>query len=87
MGNVQSKLEQKRSRRFAISDSKSSTRTNEPFLFTTEPKHKSRDVKMYHVYRITETMVGKTKSVAIVDLVHVCSDISSIKRVPANGMA
>ena len=29
---------------------------------------------MYHVYSITETMVDKTKSVAIVDLVHVYTD-------------
>ena len=42
---------------------------------------------MYHIYSIAETMVSKTKSVAIVDLVHVCLEISSIKRVPANGMA
>ena len=48
---------------------------------------KSRDVQMYNIYSIAETMVGKTKSVAIVDLVHVCSDISSIKRAPAYGMA
>ena len=34
---------------------------------------------MYHIYSITETTVGKTKSVAIVDLVHICSNISSIK--------
>ena len=87
MGNVQSTLKQKRSRRrFAISDSKSPTRTNEPFLFATKPKHKSRDVRMYYVYSITETMVGKTKSVTIVDLVHVCTDISSIRRVPTNGI-
>ena len=86
MGNVQSSLEQKRSRRrFAISDSSESPPgTNEPFLFATELKHKSRDVRVYHIYSITETTVGKTKSVAIVDLVHVCSNISSVKRVPAN---
>ena len=41
---------------------------------------------MYYVYSITETMVGKTKSVTIVDLVHVCTDISSIRRVPTNGI-
>ena len=59
MGNIQSTFEQKRSkRRFTISDSESPIRTNEPFLFATKPKHKSRDVKMYHVYSITETMVG-----------------------------
>ena len=85
MGNVQSTLEQKRSKsRFAISDSEGPTRTNKPFLFATEPKHKSRDVKMYHIHSITETMVGKTRSVAIVDLVHVCIDISSVKRDPTN---
>ena len=67
MGNVQSTLEEKRSRRFAISDTESPIRTNESFLFATEPKHKSRDMRMYHVYSITQTMVGKTKSVAIVD--------------------
>ena len=82
MGNVQSTLEQKRSRkRFTIFHSESPTRTNEPLLFATESKHKSKDVRMY-----LETMVSKTKSVAIVDLIHVCSDISSVKRVPADGI-
>ena len=32
----------------------------EPFLFTTEPKYKSKGIQMYHIYGVTETM-GKTK--------------------------
>ena len=88
MGSVQNKLEQRRSRkRFAISDSSvSPPGIKEPFLFATEPKCKSRDIIMYHVYSITETTIGETKSVAIDDLVNVCSDISSVKRVIVNGI-
>ena len=46
----------------------------------------SYNIMAYHIYSITETTVGKTKCMAIVDLVHVCSNISSVERVPANGI-
>ena len=75
MGSVQSSTEQRRSRRkFTIAES--SVRppsTKEPFLFATEPKHKTKDVKMYHIYGITEAIT-------------VCLDISFVKRSPVDGI-
>ena len=52
-------------------------------LFVTESKFKSEDIKVYHVDDITETM-GEVKTVAIVDLVNICTDTSSVKRAPTN---
>ena len=58
----------------------------EPFLFATEPKHKSKDVQMYHIYSITEFMRGSMKTAAITDLYNVCVDISFVKRQPVDGI-
>ena len=54
MGNVHNKSEQKRSRRrFTIAESNiKSPSVKEPFLFATEPKYKSKDVQMYHIYGV-----------------------------------
>ena len=41
---------------------------------------------MYHIYGVTETMGKTNKTVAITDLYDVCTDISSIKRYPVNGI-
>ena len=62
MGNVHNKSEQKRSRRrFTVSESNIRPPSiKEPFLFTIEPKYKGNNVKMYHIYSVTETM-GKTR--------------------------
>ena len=45
-----------------------SPNAKEPFLFATEPKYKSKDVQMYHIYGITEFMRGSMRTVAITDL-------------------
>ena len=60
MGSVHSSSEQRRSRRrFTIAESSiRSPDAKEPFLFATEPKYKSKDVQMYHIYGITEFMRG-----------------------------
>ena len=88
MGNVHNKPEQKRSRRrFTVSESNiRPPSVKEPFLFATEPKVKSKDVQMYHIYGVTKTMGKTKKTVAITDLYNVCTDISSVKRYPANGI-
>ena len=88
MGSVQSSSEQRRSRRrFTIAESSIKPPSKkEPFLFATEPKHKSKDVQMYHIYGITECMGKTIKTVAITDLYNVCIDISSVKRDPVDGM-
>ena len=88
MGSVQSISEQRRSRRrFIIAESSvRPPNTKEPFLFATEPKHKSKDVQMYHIYIITEFMRGSMKTVAITDLYNVCVDISFVKRSPVDGI-
>ena len=88
MGNVQSSSEQRRSRRrFTIAESSiRPPSSKEPFLFATEPKHKSKDVQMYHIYGITEFMRGSKKTVAITDLYNVCVDISFVKRSPVDGI-
>ena len=51
MGTVHSSSEQRRSRRrFTIAQSSiRSPNAKEPFLFATEPKHKSKDVQMYNM--------------------------------------
>ena len=88
MGNVQSSLEQRRSRRrFTIAESSiRPPSSKEPFLFPTEPKHKSKDVQMYYIYGITEFMRGSMKTVAITDLYNVCVDTSFVKRSPVDGI-
>ena len=60
MGSVHSSSEQRRSRRrFTIAESSiRSPDAKEPFLFATEPKYKSKDVQMYHIYGIAEFMRG-----------------------------
>ena len=87
MGSVQSSSEQRRSRRrFTIAESNiKPPSTKEPFLFATEPKHKSKNVQMYHIYDITEFMRGSMKTVAITDLYNVCFDISFVKRSLVDG--
>ena len=56
------------------------------FLFATEPTHKSRNVKMCHIYQITESQTrGQTKLVAIIDYVNVCTDVSTVRRANVNG--
>ena len=67
MGSVHSRSEQRRSRR-RLTIAESSIRPSdakEPFLFATEPKYKSKDVQMYHIYGITESMRGSMTTVAI----------------------
>ena len=88
MGSVHSRTEQRRSRRrFTIAESSiRSPNVKEPFLFATEPKHKTKDVQMYHIYGITESMRGSRRSVAITDLYNVCVDISFVKRHPVDGI-
>ena len=55
MGNVHSSSEQRRSRRrFTIAESSVKPPSKkEPFLFATEPKYKTKDVQMDHIYGIT----------------------------------
>ena len=88
MGSVHSSSEQGRSRRrFTIAESNIRPPSKkEPFLFATEPKYKSKDVEMYHIYGITEFMRGSMKTVAITDLYNVCVDISFVKRQPVDGI-
>ena len=84
MGNIHNKLEQRRSsRRFTIYESSVKPPDSmEPFLFATELKLKTRDVKMYHVYRVTET-TGLNK---IIDIANICKDISFVKRYAVDGI-
>ena len=87
MGSVHSSSEQRRSRRFTIAESSiRSPDAKEPFLFATEPKYKSKDVQMYHIYGITEFMRGSMRTVAITDLYNVCIEISFVKRHPVDGI-
>ena len=88
MGNIQSSSGRRRSRRrFTIAGSSiRSPESKEPFLFATEPKHKSKDVQMYHIYGITEFMRGSMRSMATTDLYNVCVDISFVKRHPVDGI-
>ena len=88
MGTVHSSSEQRRSRRrFTIAEpSIRPPSAKEPFLFATEPKYKSKDVQMYHIYGITEFTRGSIKTVAITDLYDVCVDISFVKRQPLDGI-
>ena len=51
----------------------------EPLLFATEPKQNSTDNKMYHIYRITESF-GTKKTMAIINIADVCTDITTVKR-------
>ena len=51
----------------------------EPFLFATEIKQKCSNVKMYYVYRITETF-GSKRTMAIINIADVCTDITAVKR-------
>ena len=55
-------------------------------MFATEPKYKTKDVQMYHIYGITESLGKTIKTVAITDLYNVCVDISFVKRDPVDGM-
>ena len=41
---------------------------------------------MYHIYGVTETMGKTRKTVAITDMYNVCVDISSVKRIPVDGI-
>ena len=83
MGSVHSRTEQRRSRRrFTIAESS----IRSPNVKGTEPKHKTKDVQMYHIYGITESMRGSRRSVAITDLYNVCVDISFVKRHPVDGI-
>ena len=88
MGSLQSSTEQRRSRRrFTIAES--SVRppsTKEPLLFAIEPKHKTKDVQMHHIYGITEFIRGSIKALAITDLYNMCVDISFVKRSPVDGI-
>ena len=88
MGTVHSSSEQRSSRRrFTIAESSiRSPDAKELFLFATEPKHKSKDVQMYHIYGITELMRGSMKTVAITELYNLCVDISFVKRQPVDGI-
>ena len=88
MGSVHSSSEQRRSRRrFTIAETSIKPPSpKELFLFATEPKYKSKDAQMYHIYGITEFMRGSMKTVAITDLYNVCVDISFVKRNPADGI-
>ena len=88
MGSAQSSPEQRRSRRrFTIAESSiRPPSSKEPFLFATEPKHKSKDIQMYHIYGKTEFMRGSMKTVAIIDLYNVCVDISFVKRSTVDGI-
>ena len=87
MGNVHDKPEQRRSsRRFMISESSiNPPSVKEPFLFAAEPKVKSKDIIIYCIYGVMKTMGKSKKTVAITDLHNVCTDISSIKRIPVDG--
>ena len=87
MSNVHNKPEQIKSRRrVTICESPvNPPDSKEPCLFATEPKFKSRDVKMYHVYRVTET-TGLTKTMAIIDIANICRDISSLMRYVTDGI-
>ena len=88
MGNVHNKPEQKRSRRrFTVNESNiNPPNVKRPFLFATEPKYKTRDVQMYHIYGITETVNKSRKTVAITDMHNICLDIGSVKRIPVDGI-
>ena len=55
-------------------------------MFATEPKYKTKDVQMYHIYGITESMGKTIKTVAMTDLYHVCIDTDSVKRNPVDGI-
>ena len=60
------------------------TSRSEPFLFVIEPKQKCSDVKMYHVYRITETF-GPRRTMAIINIADVCTDMVAVKRAVLDG--
>ena len=51
----------------------------EPFLFATEPKQNCSDVKMYYIYRITESF-GTKKTMVIINTADVCTDITTVKK-------
>ena len=88
IGSVHRSSAQRRSRRrFTIAESSIKPPSiKEPFLFATEPKYKTKDVQMYHIYGITESMRGSMKTMAITDLYNVCVDISFVKRSPVDGI-
>ena len=56
MGNTQMNSELRRSRRRVTVCEASKS---EPFLFATEPKQKSSDVRMYHVYSLRPLGLGR----------------------------
>ena len=75
LGNDQRKWK----RRFAIYEPPEFS-SGTAVLFATEPKYKCRNVRMYHVYQT----VDQVKSVAIIDFVNICTDISSVRRTNAD---
>ena len=79
MGNVPSEnVDQRRSRRKFIICESPEFRNGAAALFATEPKFKCDNVRMYHVYKIIETVSnGQAKDIAIIDHVNVCTDIRS----------
>lgn len=72
--------ELRRSKRRRVTVCKASK--SEPFLFATEPKQKGSDVRMHHVCRIT---FRSRKTMAIINIADVCSDISAAKRMAVDG--
>ena len=60
------------------------TSRSEPFLFATKQEQKYSDVKMYHVYRITETF-GPRRTMAIINIADVCTDMVAVKRAVLDG--
>ena len=55
-------------------------------LFATEPNHKCRNVKMYHMYKIIEIGSGQARGYAIIDYVNICTDIAFVKRSDVDGI-
>ena len=88
MGNVPSEnIDQKRSRRKVTICEAPEFRSGTAALFATEPKYKCDNVKMYHVYKIIETgSYGQAREIAFMDYVHVCHDITFVKRSNVDGM-
>ena len=61
------------------------TSKSEPFLFITEPKQKCSDVKVYHIYRITETLGLESQLPSFINIAAVCTDITAVKRIAIDG--
>ena len=87
MGNIPSNvIDQKRSRRKFTICGYPVLKDGAAALFTTEPKSKCDNVKMYHVYKVIETGSGQARDYAIIDYVNICTDISFIKRSDVDGI-